>query len=188
MKKAFKLFLTFFKIGLFTFGGGYAMISIIQNEFVEKKKWISQDELLDILAVAESTPGPIAINSATYIGYKQAGILGSIFSTLGVALPSFIIIYIISLFLNNLLDIEIVANAFKGIKVGVSFLIFTAALKMVKNLEKTPYQITLFILSVIAIFIINFFALNISAIWIILSGAILGIIYYGFIIKKEGAK
>ena len=90
-----KLFLTLFKIGLFTFGGGYGMIALLENEFVERKKWIEHDEFMDIIVIAESTPGPIAVNSATYIGYKMAGVLGSVFATLGVALPSFIIIYII---------------------------------------------------------------------------------------------
>ena len=93
------LFRTFAKIGVFTFGGGYAMIALLENEFVEKKKWLEKDEFLDVAAIAESTPGPIAINCATYIGYKKAGVLGSAAATLGVILPSFIIIYAISLFL-----------------------------------------------------------------------------------------
>ena len=98
MKKIFELFITFFKLGLFTFGGGYAMISLIQSECVDKKKWLTEEELLDIVAIAESTPGPIAINSATYIGHKIGGVLGSIMAVLGVVLPSFAIIYLISLF------------------------------------------------------------------------------------------
>ena len=95
LKQLFFLFLTFFKIGLFTFGGGYAMIPIIEREAVDRKNWISKDEFLDILAIAESTPGPLAINSATFVGYKVCGVLGSVFATLGVVLPSFIIIFAI---------------------------------------------------------------------------------------------
>ena len=99
MKKYLQLFTTLFKIGLFTFGGGYAMISLLENELVERKKWLEHDEFMDIVAVAESTPGPIAINCATYVGYKRVGVLGSAFATLGVCMPSFIIIYFISVFL-----------------------------------------------------------------------------------------
>ena len=101
MKVFIDLFLIFAKIGLFTFGGGYAMISVIEYNCVENKKWISHDEMMDITVIAESTPGPIAINCATFVGYKQAGLLGSIVATLGIVLPSFLIIYIISMFLDN---------------------------------------------------------------------------------------
>ena len=95
MKKYLELFLTFFKLGLFTFGGGYAMIPSLKEIVVEKKKWLSEEEMLEILAISESTPGPIAINMATFIGYRQKKVLGSVLSTLGVVLPSLIIIYII---------------------------------------------------------------------------------------------
>ena len=118
-----ELFLIFAKIGLFTFGGGYAMISLIENNCVEKKKWITHDEMMNITVIAESTPGPIAINCATYVGYKKAGIIGAIISTLGMVLPSFAVIYLISMFLDNFLEITIIANAFKGIKIAVGFLI-----------------------------------------------------------------
>ena len=105
-KNCLILFFEFFKIGLFTFGGGYAMIAVIERTIVERKKWIDHDEYLDVVAIAESTPGPIAINSATSIGYKVAGVLGSTFATLGVVLPSFVIIFIISLFFNQFLQIQ----------------------------------------------------------------------------------
>ena len=120
MKKLLDLFLSFFKIGLFTFGGGYAMISIIENTCVEKKKWITHDDMMNVTVIAESTPGPIAINCATFVGYKHAKLPGSIAATLGVVLPSFIIIYIISMFLDNFLEIKIIANAFNGIKIAVA--------------------------------------------------------------------
>ena len=112
MSIAVELFLTFLKIGLFTFGGGYAMISIIENNCVEQKKWISHDEMMDITVIAESTPGPIAINCATFVGYKIAGMLGAVAATLGVVLPSFVIIFVISTFLDNFLEIPFIANAF----------------------------------------------------------------------------
>ena len=112
IKLCLKLFLTTFKIGLFTFGGGYAMIAVFENEFVSNKKWIEQEEFTDLIAIAESTPGPIAINSSTYIGYKVAGVLGSVFATLGMVLPSLLIIFIISLFLNEFLQIQLVSKHF----------------------------------------------------------------------------
>ena len=115
-----ELFFTFVKIGLFTFGGGYAIISMIENNCVEKKAWITHDEMMDVTVIAESTPGPIAINCATFIGYKKAGFLGALVATLGIVVPSFIVIFLISIFLDNFLEITIVANAFKGIKVGVA--------------------------------------------------------------------
>ena len=130
------LFLSFFKIGAFTFGGGYAMLALLENEFVEKKKWLTKDEFLDMLAIAESTPGPIAINSATFIGYKTAGVLGSTLATLGVVLPSFIIIFVISLFLDKFLAFTIVERAFRGIQACVVYLIGSTGLKLFKQMEK----------------------------------------------------
>ena len=138
MKKYLELFLSFFKTGLFTFGGGYAMISLLEVEFVECKKWIEHDEFMDVVVIAESTPGPIAINSATYIGYKVAGVGGSVLSTLGVCLPSFIIIYLISLFFDRFLALEAVSAAFRGIQVAVVYLIFQAGLKMLRKMKKSP--------------------------------------------------
>ena len=130
------LFLTFAKIGLFTFGGGYAMISLIENSCVEKKGWITLDEMMNITVIAESTPGPIAINCATFVGYKQAGFRGSLFATLGIVLPSFLIIYTISMFLDHFLEIAVIANAFKGIKIAVGLLILDAAVNMIRKMNK----------------------------------------------------
>ena len=121
MNKLVELFVTFFKIGLFTFGGGYAMISIIEDNCVEKKQWITDDELMQIITIAESTPGPIAINMATYVGYKRGKALGSVMATLGVVLPSFIIIYLISLFLEKFMEFKVVKYAFVGINAAVAF-------------------------------------------------------------------
>ena len=123
-----ELFLTFAKIGLFTFGGGYAMISLIEDICVEQKKWITHEEMVNVTIVAESTPGPIAINCATYVGYRQKGFLGSMVTTLGIVLPSFVIIYIISMFLDNFLEITVIASAFKGIKLAVGLLILNSLL------------------------------------------------------------
>ena len=177
-KKALNLFITFFKIGLFTFGGGYAMISLIENECITKKKWIENEDFLNCIGLAESTPGPIAINSATYIGYKVAGVIGSIFATLGVILPSFIIIFLISLFLNNLLEITIIANAFKGIKVGVSLLIIAAGVKLFLKAEKKPLPLIIIFTTIIAMILIDVFSINFSSIFLILIGAAVGLTVY----------
>ena len=177
-KNALRLFLTFFKIGLFTFGGGYSMISIIQNECIEKKKWTTYDEFLNCVALAESTPGPIAINTATYIGFKVAGFWGSFFATLGVTIPSFIIIFIISLFFNNLLEIEVIAHAFQGIKICVALLIMSAGVKMFIKAEKKPIPLIIIFATFTAMILIDVFAINFSSIFIILIGAALGILFY----------
>ena len=177
-KQALKLFLTFFKIGLFTFGGGYAMISLIENECIEKKKWITNEEFLNCVALAESTPGPIAINSATYIGYKVAGVLGSIFATLGVILPSFVIIFIISIFFNDLLKKTVIANAFKGIKVGVSLLIISAGIKLFLKAEKKPLPLIIIFTTIVVMILIDVFSINFSSIFLILIGAVVGLVVY----------
>jgi chromate transporter len=134
--KLFQLFLTFFRIGLFTFGGGYAMIPLMQRETVERRKWISDDDILEVIAIAESTPGPIAINSATFIGYKVAGVWGAVCATLGTVLPSFIIILIISFFLRQFQDIKAVQYAFNGIRAGVLALVIKAWWTMAKKMPK----------------------------------------------------
>ena len=136
MNKLLSLFLTFAKIGAFTFGGGYAMIPLIQKEAVENKKWISDDDVLEIIAIAESTPGPIAINSATFVGYRVAGVLGSACATLGVVLPSFLIIYILAGVLRQFKDLPVVQYAFFGIRAGVLALIVKALVGMFKKCKK----------------------------------------------------
>jgi chromate transporter len=134
--KALQLFLTFLKIGAFTFGGGYAMIPIIQKEIVEKRKWITDDDILEIIAIAESTPGPIAINSATFVGYRVAGFFGAFFATLGVVLPSFVIILLISFVLREFQHINAVQYAFNGIRAGVLALLIKALVSMYKKAPK----------------------------------------------------
>ena len=136
MKKLMTIFLAFLKIGAFTFGGGYAMIALLENELIEKKKWIEHDEFLNMVAVAESTPGPIAINSATYIGYHLAGFSGATVATLAVCIPSFLIIYCISLFLERFLSLTYVACAFKGIQVCVIYLILSTGIQMLRDFRE----------------------------------------------------
>lgn len=137
LKKALKLFLTFFKIGAFTFGGGYAMIPLIQHEATEKNKWITDEDILEIVAIAESTPGPIAINSATFVGYRVCGVLGSFMATLGVVIPSFVIILVISFALNAFQSLRVVQYAFMGIRAGVLALVMKALVSMFKKCEKS---------------------------------------------------
>ena len=163
------------------------MIPQIKEVVIEKKKWMTDDEMLDIIAIAESTPGPIAINSATYIGYKQNKILGSIFSTLGVVLPSFLIIFIISLFFNKFLENEIVASAFVGIKCAVAFLITKAGYDMFKKVKKTPYNIIMFSVITLLMIVLELISKSFSSIILILIGAAFGIILYSLPKKqKEG--
>ena len=173
-----ELFLIFAKIGLFTFGGGYAMISLIENNCVEKKKWITHDEMMNITVIAESTPGPIAINCATYVGYKKAGIIGAIISTLGIVLPSFAVIYLISMFLDNFLEITLIANAFKGIKIAVGFLILDAAITMIKKMPKKILTKTFMICSFVIMLIINIFSLNFSSIVLMLIAGVISLVIF----------
>lgn len=188
IKSALMLFLTFFKIGLFTFGGGYAMIAVIQREIVEKKKWIGQDDFLDIIAIAESTPGPLAINSATYVGYKTCGVLGSVFATLGVVMPSFIIIYAISFFYKKFLALKLVKYAFMGIQACVAFLILNAGVKMFRSIKGKVFNIILFSISVVALLLIDLFAINFSTIFFILIGGAVGVsIYLASLFSKKNS-
>ncbi len=170
LKKVFQLFITFIKIGAFTFGGGYAMVPLIQHETVEKKKWINDDDILEIVAIAESTPGPIAVNSATFVGYKTAGVLGAAAATIGVVLPSFTIIYFISFVIDKFENNTAVKYAFSGIRAGVLALIIKALWTMSK---KSAKNIISFIITAFAFI---FAALNINVIYIILACAVTGIV------------
>ena len=178
------LFLTFAKIGLFTFGGGYAMIAMIENNCVERKKWITHDEMMDITVIAESTPGPIAINCATFTGYKKAGFVGSVIATLGMILPSFLVIFFISMFLDNFLEYAFIAKAFKGIKIGVGILIFDAGITMVKKMHNKKVPKMIMMCSCFAMLCINFFALNFSSISLMLIAAIVSLTL--FVTSKKG--
>lgn len=178
MRKYLKLFLTMLKIGLFTFGGGYAMIALLENEFIEKKKYIEKDEFLDMVAIAESTPGPIAINAATYIGYKRAGVLGSAMATVGVCIPSFVIIYAISLFFDAFLSVGLVEYAFRGIQVCVVYLIFSAGLKLLGQMKKTALSVTIVSAVVLCMLLFSLFAVKFSTILYILICGLAGIVIY----------
>ncbi len=181
-----QLFLTFFKIGLFTFGGGYAMIPLIQREVAEKKKWITDDDILEIVAIAESTPGPIAINCATYVGYKQKGWPGAAFATVGIVLPSFCIIFLISMFLDSFLEIPWIAHAFMGIKAAVGILILDAGIKMIRKMQKKPLPKTIMLCAFVAMLLIDLFALRISSITLMLIAALVSLAV--FLVKQHGGK
>ena len=186
LKTLWQVFFSFFKIGAFTFGGGYAMIPLIQNEAVEKRHWVTDDDILEVIAIAESTPGPIAINVATYIGYKLKGFVGAVVATVGMCLPSFIIMYIVSLFYEQFMEITLVAAAFKGIQICVVYLIASAGLKMLKKMKKTPQNIIVFSATCIGMILCTLFDVHISSVWFILAAGILGLSI--FFIKKNKAK
>ena len=181
----FSIFFAFFKIGLFTFGGGYAMIANIREALVEQKKWLTEDEMLEIIAIAESTPGPIAINMATFVGYKKGGVAGSALATLGVVLPSLIIIYSISLFLDAFMANRIVAYAFVGIKCAVAFLILKAGLDMFAKLEKKFLPLLVFGVIFCLLLAFELLSVSCSAIALILIGGIIGIFAYALGKEKK---
>lgn len=178
IRELFILFISMFKIGLFTFGGGYAMISVFENEFVSKKKYLEHEEFMNVLVIAESTPGPIAINMATYIGYKQQKIIGAIFATLGMVIPSFTIIFLISLFFNNLLENKYVSAAFKGIQACVIFLIFSAGVKLFKKMKKNLFNILVMGITFSIVILFSLFGITFSSIFYILISGCLGLIIY----------
>ena len=177
-KTNLQLFLAMLKIGLFTFGGGYAMIALLENEFVTKRGWLEQEEFLDVAAIAESTPGPIAINSATYIGYKRGGLMGALVATLGITLPSFCIIYAISLFFDAFLSLAVVAYAFQGIRVAVIYLILSAGLRMLKKMKRTPFSVTAVAVTVILMLTCTLLSVKLSTIVYILAGGGMGVILW----------
>ncbi len=181
-----ELFYTFARIGLFTFGGGYAMISLIHDICVEKKRWITHDEMMDITVIAESTPGPIAINCATYVGYKKKGITGALAATVGVILPSFIIIYLISLFLDSFLEIAWIANAFKGIKIAVGILILDAAIKMIRKMPKKPFQLFVLITVFLIMMGVNLFSIKISSVSLMITAGICSLTVFCIRNKMKG--
>jgi len=183
-----ELFLTFAKIGLFTFGGGYAMISMIEDICVTKKKRITHEEMMDITVIAESTPGPIAINCATYVGYRQGGILGSVLATLGIVFPSFMIIYLISTVLDHFLEISIIANAFQGIKIGVGVLIFRVAVTMLQKMQKKPLPRIIAGCAFVVMLLGNFLALKISSITLMLLAGTVSLGIFMFRQQKGGGK
>ena len=184
------LFLTFLKIGAFTFGGGFAMLAILDREVVDKHGFLTHDEFMDLVVIAESTPGPVAINAATYAGYRVKGVLGSAAATLGVVLPSFTIIFLISLFFDAFLGLALVAAAFQGIRAAVVLLILAAGLKMFKKLKKDAFSLTIMGTTLAAMLTLGLFAVQFSSILYILISAVLGVSVYliGTLKKKEESK
>lgn len=172
-KTTMQLFLTFLKIGAFTFGGGYAMIPLIQKEVVENKKWLSDKDVADVVAIAETTPGPIAINAATFVGYKTKGFIGAFASTLGVVLPSFFIIVLIALAFQKYMKYEIVANAFWGIRIAVIALMLKAFLSMLKQCPKNAVS---YCAAIAAFVLVGIFSINVML--VILTAALAGIVYH----------
>ena len=151
------------------------MIALLESEFVSRKKWLGRDEFLDMLAVAESTPGPIAVNTATYIGYKTAGVLGALLSTLAVCLPAFSIIFVISLFFDRFLSLTYVGYAFRGIQAAVVYLIASAGIKVLKGLKKSPFTLTLAALVFVSFVTLSLFAVKFSSVFYILICGVLGL-------------
>ena len=177
-KRLITLFLTFFKIGLFTFGGGYAMLSIIEDICVERKRWITHEEMMNVTVIAESTPGPIAINCASFVGYRQGGFLGASSATIGVVLPSFIIIYLISMFFDRFLEITVVANAFRGVKIAVGVLILTAAVNMFRKMKKTTLSVAIAAVSAGIMLAVDVFAVDFSSISLMLIAGAVSLAFY----------
>lgn len=180
------LFFTFFKIGLFTFGGGYAMIALLEEEFIQRRKWLDKDEFLDMTAIAESTPGPVAINSATYLGYKLAKVPGAATATVAVCLPSFLIIYVISLFFEQFTQLTVIANAFKGIQVCVIYLIFSAGVRMLKALDKSPFATGVLAAVMLVMVGLSLAGVSVSSILLILLSGAAGVAAWLIGRRKEG--
>lgn len=180
MKKYLEMFISFFKIGAFTIGGGYAMVPLIEAEVVDKKNWIKKEEFLDMLAIAQSSPGPIAINTAVFVGYKTGGALGVLATTLGSILPSFIIILVIASFFTEIKDNLIVERMFKGIRPAVVALIAAPVIRLGKDANINKKTI---IIPIITAILVAFF--NVTAIFIIIAAALGGNLYSSFIRRKR---
>ena len=185
-KSLWTLFFTFFKIGLFTFGGGYAMIALLEEEFIQRRKWLDKNEFLDMTAIAESTPGPVAINSATYLGYKLAKVPGAATATVAVCLPSFLIIYAISLFFEQFTQLTVIANAFKGIQVCVIYLIFSAGVRMLKALDKSPFATGVLAAVMLVMVGLSLAGVSVSSILLILLSGAAGVAAWLIGRRKEG--
>lgn len=169
------LFLSMLKIGCVAFGGGYAIIALLESEFISKREWIAHDEFMDVVAIAESTPGPIALNVATYIGYKLAGFFGAIIATAGICVPSFVIMYLVSLFYEQFMEIRIIAAAFKGIQICMVYLIAAAGLKMLKKMKKTPFNMIVYAVACIGMILCSLFDIPVSSVVFIFAAGLAGL-------------
>lgn len=170
------IFLIFLKIGAFTFGGGYAMFALLEDEFVDKRSWLNESEFLDMTAIAESTPGPVAINAATYLGYKLAGFKGALAASLAVCIPSFAIIYVISFFYERFQQITWVASAFKGIQACVVYLILSAGLRMFIKMKKNVFNVSIFAVVSVSFIFVSLFGISFSSIYYILICGVVGVV------------
>lgn len=189
MKKGtllWQLFSVFFRVGLFTFGGGYAMISVVEDACVDRRSWITKEEMDDLIVVAESTPGPIAINCATFVGARQGGFWGAAAATLGMILPSFLVIFAISRFLDRFLEIRAVASAFEGVKLAVGILVLDAGLRMLRRMPKKPLPIVILAVTLVLMLLANFTALRLSSVVLLLAAAALSLAV--FAAKKRGGE
>ncbi|MBQ6268244.1 MAG: chromate transporter [Clostridia bacterium] len=188
MKQLIELFLQFAKIGAFTFGGGYAMLPMIERVCVEQKQWLSEEEMAALPALAESSPGPVAINCATFVGHRQKGIPGAVAATLGMIVPSFVIILLLSFFLDRFLENKWVAGAFAGIKIAVGILIVDAAVRLFSKLPKTLPTVLVGAGAFLLMMAINLFALHISTIALMLLGAAVGLALYLIGRRRRGGQ
>ena len=187
---ALDLFLSFAKIGLFTFGGGFAMLSLIERTCVEKKQWITHDEMLELTVLSEATPGAIAVNGATYVGYKQKGVAGAVCATLGVVLPSFVVILLIATFFNNFLAIKWVQSAFLGIKCAVGLLVIDAGIRMLKKVQRKALPLAITGGTFALMLLISVFAWDFSSLGLLLIAAAVSALAYGvnaLKAKRKGA-
>lgn len=181
-----ELFATFFKIGLFTFGGGYAMLPVMESICVEDKEWITHDEMMNITVIAESTPGPMSINCATYVGFRQGRLLGSVAATVGTIMPSFLIIYAISMFLDNFLEISLIANAFKGIQAAVGILILDAAITMIRKMKRTPFAMGILVVAAGLLLAGDLLAVHISSIALMVAAGVVSFAVFALWGRKGG--
>ena len=181
-----RLFFTMLKIGLFAFGGGYAMTALLENELVTKRGWLGRDEFLNMAAIAESTPGPIAVNSATYVGYRLAGVPGAAVATIGVCLPAFLIIFAISLFFDRFVTLTYVAYAFRGVQAAVVYLIASAGVRLFRGLGRDPLARTLAVVTAVALVLLSLLSVNFSSVFFILIGGVIGVAAYLIRRAKRG--
>jgi len=181
------LFIEFFKVGLFTFGGGYAMIAMITHICVEKRKWISHDDMMNVAVIAESTPGPMALNCATFVGYRQAGFTGSLIATIAMVIPSFVIICFIAFFCEQFLEIQWISNAFKGIKIAVGILILDAGITMIKKMHKKAFPLSIMICSFLVMLLSYIFAWHLSSVMLLVISAFIALVFFGSKKKKSNA-
>lgn len=180
--KNLSLFLTFLKTGAFTFGGGYAMITLLEHEFVTKKKWLTKEEFLDMVSIAESTPGPVAVNSATYVGYHIAGLWGALLSTIAVCFPSFVIIYAISTFFDHFLEFIYVQYALKGIQACVVYLILSAAIQMLKGIRNNIFHIIILVVISLSMVCCSVNSIHFSSVFCLIVCGLAGV--FGYLIRQ----